>query len=77
MAKPTPSPFLSWFKAQYGKPPTRKTWGQLTAAVEDARYRLEAAEAALWEQEQYDARMDAALKAWQARESWTEEKKRG
>jgi hypothetical protein len=61
--------FESWFRAQFGKPPSpRKAPHELREACEATDRAHWRAVLALREREDYETRRDAALTAWQARE---------
>jgi hypothetical protein len=66
ISKPKPSSFFKWFEWQEGPRPRLpgKSDESLLDAVRDGKR----AEGVLAKQELYDARMEAALYAWQARE---------
>ena len=61
------SAFETWFRAQYGKPPSpRKSMHVLREACEAADRAHWHATLMLRQREDYEARRDAALTAWQA-----------
>ena len=63
------SAFETWFKRQYGKTPSpRRQLHELREACETTSRAHWHAVLALREREDYEARRDAALTAWQARE---------
>ena len=65
----TPSAFLSWFRRQFGTMPhARKSINDLRGDVSALDSRLWSARLALYEREVWEARYNAALKGWVARE---------
>jgi hypothetical protein len=59
--------FDKWFVAQFGKPPSpHKKLYKLREACAAAGHAYWSAELALREREEYEARRDAAVKAWRA-----------
>lgn len=63
--------FEEWFLEQFGKRPfvDSHTISKLRENVRVAEYNLDVAKRQLQEQEVYDIRIDAAYKAWLAKEN--------
>lgn len=59
--------FNQWFEAQFGPAPGRRTISELRIDLQNAQAIVGAHQRALIDAEAYEAKKDAAMKAWSAR----------